>query len=41
MLENPKISVNTLEYAFVLLFCGPNFLLEENAVLLSFSKWSE
>ncbi len=41
MLENPKTWVNALKYAFVLLFCGPNVLLEESAVLLAFSKWSE
>ena len=41
MLENPKTSVNTLKYAFVLLFCGPNVLLEENSALLAFSKWSK
>ncbi len=41
MLENPKNCFNALKYVFVLLFCGPNFLLEENAVLLSFSKRSE
>ena len=41
MLENPKTWVNALKYAFVLLFRGLNVLLEESAVLLAFSKWSE
>lgn len=41
MMENPKTYFNTLKYASDFLLCGLNFLLEDNAILITFSKWSK
>jgi hypothetical protein len=41
MMENPKTCFNALKYASDFLPCGPNFLFEDNTILLAFSKWSK